>query len=358
MLILHRMKINDAFYKITHWESWHYHIKYIPLIPVWLWYCLRSRSFWFFTSANPTLTFGGMEGETKEEMYTQLPPGSFPNSIFVDPKISFEELSTQVQENGITFPCAVKPNVGMMGYMFRKINSGEDLKKYHRSIPVRYVVQQLVDFPMEVSVFYYRLPGSKKGTVSGFLSKECPQVFGDGSSTLAQLIADHAGVRFRQEEMMRKHEANLGRVIPKGERYALSDASNRSQGGKLVGLEHEIDETLLELFDDISHYKGKFFYGRYDIKCTSVADLKARKNFSILEYNGSGSGTQHVYGNGYSLLEASQIILHHWKMLFRISRKNFREGERPWGFVKGLRFLFSAKKNLAMLKKLDGDFVL
>lgn len=352
------MKLKDAVYKATHWESWHYHIKYIPLLPVWLWYCLRSRSFWFFTSANPTLTFGGMEGETKEEMYTQLPPGTFPTSIFVEAGTPFEKVLEQMSLSGIGFPCAAKPNVGMMGYLFRKISAPEELKKYHQSVPVKYVIQELVDFPMEVSVFYYRRPAEKRGTISGFLSKESPQVYGDGTSTLAQLIEAHKGVRFRREEMMRKHEANLGRIIPKGERFALSDASNRSQGGRLVGLEHEIDEDLLELFDKISHYNGKFYYGRYDVKCTSVNDLKAGKNFSILEYNGSGSGTQHVYGNGYTLFQASRIILHHWKILFAISRENFKKGEKPWGFFKGLKFLFRAKKNLGLLKKLDGDLVL
>ncbi len=30
-------------YKITHWETWHYLAKYIPISPVWFWYCLRSR---------------------------------------------------------------------------------------------------------------------------------------------------------------------------------------------------------------------------------------------------------------------------------------------------------------------------
>ncbi|RYG27307.1 MAG: hypothetical protein EOO01_41570, partial [Chitinophagaceae bacterium] len=347
------MKLKDAVYKATHWESWHYHIKYIPLLPAWFWYCIRSRSFWFFTSANPTLTFGGMEGETKEEMYTQLPPGTFPNSIFVSPGEPFENILKNLSAAGIGFPCAVKPNVGMMGYLFRKVSTVEDLKKYHHKIPVKYVVQQLVDYPMEVSVFYYRIPGKEKGTISGFLSKESPQVYGDGSSTLAQLIGAHNGVRFRREEMMRKHEQHLGTVIPKGERYALSDASNRSQGGKLVGLEHEIDDALLALFDEISHYNGKFFYGRYDVKCTSVADLKARRNFSILEYNGSGSGTQHVYGNGYTLFQASKIILQHWRMLFAISRENFKKGEKPWGFMRGLKFFVNAKKNLGVLEKLD-----
>ena len=61
-----------AWYRLTHWETWYYITKYIPLAPVWLWYCLRARSCWFFTPSNPTLTFGGFEGESKKEMYDQM----------------------------------------------------------------------------------------------------------------------------------------------------------------------------------------------------------------------------------------------------------------------------------------------
>lgn len=348
--------VNNFFYKLTHWETWHYHAKYIPLLPAWLWYCIKSRSLWFFTSSNPTLTFGGMEGETKQEMYTQLPPGTYPNTIYIKPHEPFAELEKKITEADIKYPFAVKPNVGMMGFMFRKIESADALKLYHEKIPVDYLIQDLIDYPIEVSVFYYRLPNEKKGTVSGFLKKESPYVTGDGTSTLWELIQNYPGVRFKLDEMKAKHKKSLDYVLKQGEIYKLSDASNRSQGGKLVGLAHEIDDKLLQFFDKISHYSGQFFYGRYDIKCTSVEDLKQEKNYSILEYNGSGSGTQHVYGNGNSLFEACGIILTHWKMLYKISRYNNNKGIKYWEFWSGLKFLREAKKNLKRLKQLDAEF--
>jgi len=46
----------------------------------------------------------------------------------------------------------------------------------------------------------------------------------------------------------------------------------------------EIDEDLLKVFDDLSHYTDKFYYGRYDIKTTSIEDLKQGKNFLVLEF--------------------------------------------------------------------------
>jgi hypothetical protein len=44
----------------------------------------------------------------------------------------------------------------------------------------------------------------------------------------------------------------------------------------------KIDDTLLQVFDEISLYTKHFYYGRYDIKTTSIADMKAGKNISYL----------------------------------------------------------------------------
>jgi hypothetical protein len=350
------MTIKDFFFKIQHWETWHYLAKYIPIMPVWLWSCLKARSFWFFTPSNPTITFGGFEGESKSEMYNQLPPGTYPKSIFIKPSLLFEEVQRLLTENNLDYPFAVKPDVGMMGFMFRRINNEQELQYYHQSMPVDYFIQELVNYPLEVSVFYYRFPGQKKGTITGFLKKEFLQVAGDGKSSLWELIKNYDRVRFRLDEMKSKHADRLNDVLPEGEIYFLSYALNLSRGGRLVSLEKEKDEKLLEVFDNLSHYTKHFYYGRYDIKCSSVEDLKQGKNFSILEYNGCGAEPHHIYGNNNTLLQAYKIVLHHWRVLYQISRYNHKQGTRQWQHQRGLEFLRNAKKHFKMLKALDKEF--
>ncbi len=329
--------------------------KYIPIMPVWAWHCLRARSLWFFTPSNPTISFGGFEGESKSEMYTQLPTDSYPKSIYIDPADSFEESYRSVTANHFTYPFAVKPDAGMMGLMFRRINDEAGFKKYHEKMQVRYIVQELVQYPLEVSVFYYRLPGEAKGTITGFLKKEFLEVVGDGSSTLLQLIDAYDRVRFRLEEMKLKHADNLGQVLKPGEIYILCNALNLSRGSRLVSLEHEKDEQLLSVFDKLSHHAKHFYYGRYDIKCASVEQLKAGKEFSILEYNGCGAEPHHAYGNHNTLLQAYKIFLHHWKVLARISAYNHRHGFPHWGFRRGMEYLKQGKANFRLLKKLDAE---
>jgi len=347
------MNFSKVFYRITHWETWHYLAKYIPLAPFWLWYCLKARSMWFFTPSNPTLTFGGFEGESKKEMYDQLPPGSYPRSIYISARITFDEAEKLMAENKFVYPFAVKPDVGMMGFMFRKIENPAQFKNYHSIMPVDYIVQKYINFPLEVSAFYYRFPNEQKGTITGFLKKEFLEVVGDGKSNLWELIASYPRVSFRLEEMKSKHEHRLSQIIPDGEIFCLSPALNLSRGGKLVSLEKEKDEKLLKVFDNLSHFTKSFYYGRYDIKCSSVEDLKEGKNFTILEYNGSGAEPHHIYGNGYNLLQAYKIVLQHWNILYKISKFNRKQGMYYWKYKEGLRFLRNAKRHFKMLKQLD-----
>jgi hypothetical protein len=347
------MKVRDFFTRMVQWERWHYLVKYIPIMPAWLWYCARSKSFWFFTPSNPSLTFGGFEGESKIEMYDQLPPGTYPKTVYICHNFRFEDVKRIMETNGYTYPFAVKPDVGMMGFMFRTIHNEEEFRQYHELMPADYLLQEVVAYPMEVSVFYYRFPNKEKGTITGFIRKECLSVTGDGLSTLFDLIMKYPRARYRLNELKSKHKDRLEYIVPAGEVFYLSHALNLSRGGRLISLAHEKDDKLLKVFDDISHYTGHFYYGRYDLKCTSIEDLKQGGNFSILEYNGCGAEPHHIYGNGNTLLGAYKIVLQHWKVLYAISKYNERNGIDHWEFRKGYKFLRNAKKHFKLLKQLD-----
>jgi hypothetical protein len=338
--------------KVTNWELWPFPLRYALISPVWLWYCLRSRSLWFFSSSNPTITFGGLDGETKSEMYDLLPKELYPRTIYINPQDNLEDIKKVLSGNGFTYPFVVKPDMGMKGLLFRKIDNEEGLAYYHQKVPADYLIQELVDYPLEVSVFYYRYPNEKKGVITGFLQKELMDVYGDGKSTLWELIMAHSHARHRPEEMRIKHEQSLDRVLPAGERYILTYAANLNRGARFTNLRDHIDDRLLEVFDPISQ-KAKFYYGRYDIKCASIEDLKQGKNFTILEFNGAGAEPNHVYQSGYSLFGAYKVILMHWKVLYEISKYNHEHGHPYWPFKRGWGFLRAANRYLEKLEEYD-----
>ncbi|HZV68510.1 MAG TPA: hypothetical protein VFG10_03170 [Saprospiraceae bacterium] len=342
-------------YYISHWESWHWFAKYILIAPAWAWFCLKSRTLWFFTPSNPTITFGGFAGETKKEVYAQLPPGTWPKSIFIAPTIQLKEVLKQMEQTGLAFPVAAKPDSGLMGFMFRKIETIDQLRQYHAAMSVDYIVQEFVEYPLEISVFYYRFPDQQRGTITGFLKKEFLQVTGDGKSTLLELILHYPRVQFRLEEMKGKHACRLHEILREGDSYCLSYALNLSRGGKLISLENEKDDRLLNVFDDLSHHTG-FLYGRYDIRCSSVEELKEGKNYSILEFNGCGAEPHHVYGAGYTLWKACRILVHHWSVLDQIASYNHKKGIAYWSHQEALPFYRNVKFHLEKLKLLDSVF--
>ncbi|MGN6531896.1 MAG: hypothetical protein ACTHK0_09110, partial [Ginsengibacter sp.] len=144
----------------------------------------------------------------------------------------------------------------------------------------------------------------------------------------------------------------LKKILAKDEDFYLSFVGNRYHGTTFHDLSCLIDYELLHLFDNIS-LNNDFYYGRYDIKCKSIEDLKKGKNFSILEFNGAGSIPNHIYTQKYHLSEAYKEILEHWKALYEISNYNHKNGIPYWGFSKGLIFLIQAKKHFRSLKKCD-----
>lgn len=286
-------------------------------------------------------------------MYDLLPEGSYPTTFNVLPGEDLQMIKDNLAKTGIDYPFIVKPEVGCQGILFRKIDDESALENYHTRMPVEYIVQALVSYPMEVSVFYIRHPLEKKGRVTGFLHKIPLQVTGNGTDTLETLIARHPKAQQRMEEMYSKHQDNWHAIIPAGEKYMLSYAANHNRGARFVDLKAHIDDKLVAIFDKISLDINDFFYGRYDIMCTNVEDLKNGKNFAILEYNGCGAEPNHFYDTGYTLFGAYREILKHWKALYHICKYNSRQGIKPWPFQKGRKFLAHIKAHFKMIREAD-----
>jgi hypothetical protein len=345
--------MKKTLHRITNWEAWPFGVLYAPLSVCWLWYMLKSRAVWFFTPSNPKITFGGLEGEPKKEMYGLLPKDLYPPTFNVLPSDSISTITQKLLANGVAFPFIVKPEIGEQGILLRKINNLAALEHYHSLMPWEYIIQQLVLFPMEVSVFYIRHPANKKGTITGFLQKIPLQVTGNGTDTLEALVQQHPKAVKQAGLLQSKHKENWQKIIAAGEKYQLSYAANHNRGASFVDLKDAIDEQLTQLFDGISSTGCEFYYGRYDIMCASVDELKAGKNFMILEYNGCGAEPNHFYDTGYTLLRAYKEILKHWKALYQISKYNRQQGIQPWPFAKGRKFLAESRKAKAAMKAVD-----
>lgn len=345
-------------HKLKNWELWPFYVIYAPLCFVWLYYVIRARSFWFFSNVNPTIEFAGFEGENKKEMYEQLPEKYYPKTMFVAADEDLQRVEKKISAKDFQYPFIVKPQIGMHAMMFRKIYNFQQLQQYHHYIKTDYIIQDWIELPMEFSVFHIRYPDENKGKITGFILKEYLSVTGDGRSSLLELIRQHPKARHREEEMKHKHKRCLKEVLPKGEKFYLSMAGNHNRGAKFINLDAQIDERLCKVFDKISNEAGYFYFGRYDLKCASLEDLKSGRNIAILEYNGAGAEPNHIYDCGMSYGNALKIIVQHWNDLYRIGRINYKNGVPYWSFMSGYKHLKNAKRYFKNLYRLDLDYQL
>lgn len=346
-----------VFQQIFNWEKWPYDVLYFPISFYWLWCGIKARHFWFFTPVNPTLVFAGFEGGSKKEMYEQLPRWSYPTTQSVNPQEDITSVKQRMKDAALEFPVVVKPDTGMWGVLFRIIKNEEELANYHAKVGEPYILQTFVHTSLEFSVFHIRYPGQEKGIITGLIVKDYLHITGDGKKTVAELVALHPQAKYKTEEMQKKHEDNWQLVVPNGDKYFLSMSGNHIRGAKFINLNHEIDQRLCDVFDKISLEAGQFYFGRYDLKCTSLEDLKNGKNIDILEFNGAGAAITHIFDRGMGYFSALREIVRHWRHLYKIGKINHSNGVPYWGFRKGWRFMQNAKKNFKRLQAIDKQII-
>ncbi len=342
MFLLPRTKF---FIKLTHWEYWPFGIVQAPLFPYWLWLSLKARSLLFFSASNPSIITGGMMGESKSEVMKLVPDGVKPKTLKITFPTTQEKVKETLVQNNLSLPVIFKPDLGERGWMVRRIKTEADIAAYLAEIKLDFIVQELVDLPLEFGVFYVRFPSETRGTVNSITGKEFLHVVGNGHQTLQQLILTNDRALLQWETLRRVYAPQLSDVLPVGKKMELVSIGNHCLGTKFVNCNHLITPRLIDSFDAISQQIPGFYFGRFDLRCANEADLEAGK-VKIVELNGCGAEPAHIYHPGASLWQAVKVLFRHWANLYRISVENhqrgvpylsLREGRKIYKQVKALQ---------------------
>lgn len=318
--------LHPFFIKLCSWEYWPMHIIYIPIYAYWLVLSFRARAFIFFSAANPGIELGGFFGESKIQILRKIPEQWLPKTLFVPRETPRSQIVTSLQHKCIGFPIIAKPNVGERGFIVEKINDQDGLEQYLTQYPVDTILQEYIDYPEEVSVLYYRYPGEERGSISSFTVKKYLSVIGDGRSTIMELVEKNPRARLQSKYLHTLKKDFLNQVPLIEEEVILVPIGNHARGATFYNGEKHIDDKLIDTFDKISRRLDGIYFGRFDIKCKSIEDLRAGTNFTILEINGVKSEPTHIYQPGFSLMEAYRILFRHWRTIYEISMANHKRG--------------------------------
>lgn len=349
----------DSFYwktkrfliRLRNWEYWPFEYIYLPLVPLWLWLSFRARSLWFFSAANPGIENSGFVHERKSAIYPLFPTGFYPKTILCQAGMSADAIESLVRESALTFPLIAKPDIGERGLQVRLLRTPEDLQPYRQTSSVDFLVQEYVDYPYEIGVFYYRFPGEEHGNISGIVGKEFLNVTGDGKSDLLTLLMQNDRAVLQLPALSEIYGDQFDKIPDLEKTLNLVPYGNHSRGCKFIDLRKHITPELISVIDHACRQIHGFYFGRLDIRFASWEDLRAGRNFSIIELNGTGSEPTHIYDPQHSIFHAWKEIYRHWKIVFRISMMNVDAGEhRLMTFEEGIEMY---KSHISYLEKIN-----
>ncbi|MGS2762375.1 D-alanine--D-alanine ligase [Sinomicrobium sp. M5D2P9] len=327
-------------HKITHWEYWPFQVIYAPISILWLYYAIRSGSLFFFNTVNPSIRNGGFVMGSKRNIYSLIPQQFYAKTAFVAENTPDSDLDKIRKNRGLNYPLIAKPDIGLRGNAVKKIHSETELQAYNRQAGFDYLIQEFITLPREIGVFYIRLPGEKKGRITGIVSKELLTVTGDGISTIKTLLQQTPRHQLQLKAITKEYGDLLDHILPKDEKRILVPYGNHARGAMFTDCSHIVNDAICEVIDNMCTQIQGFYYGRLDLMFNSVEELEKGKNFMVVELNGAMSEPTHIYDPGHSLVFAWKELARHITYMYKISKMNHQAQGIPYlTYRKGVREL-------------------
>ena len=320
------MKWKQRLFKIYKWEFWPFWIFYIPISFYWAYSFIRTRAMFYFSATNPAMEMGGFIDYSKIDFFGNIPEGILPNMVFVSTEKDKENIEKTLAIKGLEFPLIAKPDKGERGKGVTKVKTLESLQAYLAAAKDRVILQEFITHPLEFGIMYYRLPNENKGHITSIVQKEFLTVCGDGKSTIRELMRSNQRTALYEDHVALSYPELLEQIPAQGEKKLLEPIGNHCRGTVFRNANHLINEQLEEVFDSISKQIDGFYFGRYDIKVTSLEDLYAGKNIILMELNGANSEPAHIYDPDMNIFTAYKHLFRHWRLMYKISVQNHKRG--------------------------------
>lgn len=334
---------------------------YLPVAAYWFWLSVKYRSFTLPTLANPSITAGGLCGESKTEVLELLGPAgrsmlaSFASLVTgPDATDNLDRARASMKDSGLDFPVVAKPDRSRRGTGVRLVRNEAELGGYLQSFPVgrRLLIQRYVPFEGEAGVFYRRAPGEMTGRIASLTLKYFPYVVGDGRSTLKELVLSDPRAGLVPQLYLPRIEGELGRVIAPGEKYRLVFVGNHCRGAIFRNGEEFVTEAMTARFDQIAKEMPDFYFGRFDVRFDSFEEFQRGNGFVIIEANGAGSEVTHIWDANMTLKGAYRALFDQIRSTFEIGATLRRKGYRPMGALRLLALYFG---ELRLMKSYPAD---
>ena len=323
-------KLSTAITRWTHWEFWPMWLFYPPVAIYYGWLSLKHRSALLPTAANPGIFSGGVVGESKiatlKDLSATSPEFTAEAVLLMGNNFAERLASLDKAVAQFDFPLILKPDLGQRGVGIKLIRTHEQAENYLRQTTAPLIAQSYAPGPLEAGIFYYRFPGEPSGKIFAITEKVFPEVTGDGQSTIAELVLKDPRARFMAAKYLARFGDRQNNIPAVGETVPLVAAGNHAQGCIFRDGARWNSTALEKRIDEISKKLNGFFIGRYDIRFASENDLRAGKNFQIIELNGAAAEATSIYDSRNSLWTAYRTLFRQWDLIFAIGAENRLRG--------------------------------
>lgn len=345
--------LKNTIHRILNWEYWNTNVIYFPIFFYWIFLSIKARSLGFFNASNPKIINGGFALESKKEIYDLIPTQYYPDTLFFKAQETLDNIKNALENTSINFPFIIKPDIGLQGLRVEKINSWKSLESYLQKTNYDFLVQKCIKYPLEIGIFYYRMPNERQGVISGIVNKEFLIVEGNGINTVQELVEQNSRFALQLATLKKKYGDKLNDVLPKRTKLNLMPYGNHVRGSKFTDVSHKINDNLLQTINNICLQIPDFHFGRLDIMFNSWEDLEQGKNFSIIELNGAGSEPTHIYDPKHSIFFAWKEIIKHYNILYKISTHNHQKGYSYLNLQQSTQLIIDNKRLTNYLKSIS-----
>jgi hypothetical protein len=191
------------------------------------------------------------------------------------------------------------------------------------------LLQKFVNFEGEAGIFYCRKPGEDRGRIISITLKYFPHVYGDGVRTLQQLILADPRAGRLSHLYLGRHASRLQWVPNPGEAVRLAFAGSHSRGAIFRNGNQFITSEMEAQFDEIAKRLPEFYFGRFDIRFEDFKHVQAGRGFTIVEINGAGAESTHIWDRRTTLRGAWADLMKQYHWLFQIGSANRDRGFKP-----------------------------
>ncbi|MEM9052336.1 MAG: D-alanine--D-alanine ligase [Bacteroidota bacterium] len=298
---------------------------------LWVFEIIRTRNISLFKYVNPGIELKGLIDTSKWRIYQKLPIGSYPKTVRIEEQ-SEGELINAIARERIGFPLIVKPEYGYRGIGVAKITTEKELAEYAAQAESPFLVQELVDFPLEAGIFYMKHPEQIEGEITSIAAKEFLSVKGDGEKTINDLLSENPRGLIQLERLDSK--VDLNRVPQRDEDVLLEEIGSHNLGTRFYEFDQSPSDLLAEKIEEIASQMDGFYYGRFDVRFESWEQLQKGEGFQIIEVNDVISEPTHMYDQKYGYWFAIWEVFRYHKKMFSIARYNYNLAKREEEFKK------------------------